>query len=65
MVDSDDYFKDIQSKLNFGKLGFRLHQQRADLIYYKGRVLINPSSPLTQLLISEHHDTPTGRTFGV
>jgi len=64
MVNSDDYFEDIQSKLNSGKLDSRLYQQSAGLIYYKGRILINPSSPLTQLFISEYHDIPQGGHSG-
>ena len=59
MVESDDYFQVIKTKLSEGKLDPGQYQLRSGLVYYKGRILINPTSSLTQTLIAEHHDTPS------
>jgi len=60
MVESDDYFKGIKTKLEEGKQDPGKYQLKSGLVYYKGRILINPTSSLPQILIAEHHDTPAG-----
>ena len=32
--------------------------------FYKNKILLNPASPITKLLIAEHHDTPNGGHAG-
>jgi len=64
MVSTDAFFSDLNSKWNEGLLDSAKYQKKGDLFYYKGRILINPSSSLTQLLLSEHHDTPVGGHSG-
>jgi len=56
MVESDDYFKNIKIKVKEGKLDPGKYQLKSGLVYYKGRILVNPTSSLTQILIAEHHD---------
>jgi len=64
MVESDSYFIDLKQKWRTCQRNSKLYQEKSGLIYYKGRILISPNSPLTQLLISEHHDTPQGGYSG-
>jgi len=65
MVNTDVFFSDLESRWNDGLLDNTKYQKRNGLFYYKGRILINPSASLTQLLLSEHHDTPVGGTQGM
>jgi len=40
------------------------YQKMRNIFFYKNRILLSPSSPLTQLLLTEHHDTPMGGHSG-
>jgi len=64
MVSTDVFFSDLESRWNAGLLDTTKYQKKNGLFYYKGRILINPSASLTQLLLSEHHDTPVGGHSG-
>jgi len=64
MVSTDTFFSDLESRWSDGLLDATKYQKKNGLFYYKGRILINPSAPLTQLLLSEHHDTPVGGHSG-
>ena len=64
MVKTDTFFSELNTKWNEGQLDTSKYQKRGDLFYYRGKILINPSSSLTQLLLSEHHDTPVGGHSG-
>ena len=62
MVTLDNYFEEIKVKMEEAKLDPKFYQMKSGLIYYKGRLLISPCSPLIQTLISKHHDTPQGHS---
>ena len=48
-----------------GKLApLKLSCIRRGIFYYKGRTLLKPASSLTEVLIAELHDTPTGGHSG-
>ena len=64
-VESDDYSKRIKTKLEEGKLDPGKYQLKSGLVYFKGRILINPTSSLTQILITKNHDTPAGGSFRI
>ena len=65
MVQTDQYFKELEIKFDAETLEPLLYQKKGGTYYYKGRILlISPTSPLIQLLISEHHNTPTGGHSG-
>ena len=40
--------------------GSSVISEEGGIFYYKNRILTNPTSPLTQVLIAKHHDTPIG-----
>ena len=61
MVTTEEFFKDLNAKWEAGTLNPGEYQKRGNLFYYKNRILLSPS---TQLLISEHHDTPVGGHSG-
>ena len=65
MVSTDAFFSDLESRWNGGLLDTTKYQKKNGLFYYKGRIFINPSASLTQLLLSEHHDTPVGGIQGM
>jgi len=61
MAQNDDFYKELNSKWEVGFLDPLLYLRREGVFfYYKNMILINPTSPLTQVLIAKHHDTPTG-----
>jgi len=58
MVQTDDYFQSLNTKWEAGTLDPSVYQKKNGLFYYKSKILINPTAPLTGLLIVEHHDKP-------
>ena len=64
MVGSDAFYKDIQENWEYGTINMNLYQKKGGLFYYKQRIMIDPASPLTKLLLAEHHDTPVGGHLG-
>jgi len=53
MVLNDDYFQELNANRSLA-LWILVRTKRGEIFYYKNKVLFNPSSPLTHLLISEH-----------
>lgn len=64
MVQYDEYFQELNKQWEDGILAPELHQKKHGIFYYRNKILLNPASDLTHLLISEHHKTPTGRHSG-
>ena len=58
------FSKSLTGNGRLGGLDVNKYQKRGGLYYYKGKLLVNPASTLTQTLMSEHHDTPEGGHSG-
>jgi len=64
LVQTDPYFIELNSKWESGNSEPQLYQKKDGLFYYRGRILLSPDRHITELLISEHHDTPRGGHSG-
>ncbi|KAJ6795221.1 Uncharacterized protein M6B38_227580 [Iris pallida] len=53
---TSEYFLQMQEKWDKGKLNTEKYSMKDGLLYYKNRVIIDPTSDLTLKLIKEHHD---------
>jgi len=65
MVQTDDYFQNLNTKWETGTPDPSVHQKKNGLFYYKSKILINPTAPLTRLLMAEHHEHKLGGTQGM
>jgi len=63
-VETEDFFKILKADREEGKLNVNLYQLKVGVFYYKGRILINSTSPLTEWISFEHHDTHNGGHSG-
>jgi len=63
--ETDEYFQKLNSQWEASQLDPNVYQRKGGISFYKGRILISPTDPLTQMLLSEHHDTHAGGILGM
>lgn len=63
MVTSDEFFLKLNKQWEEGKLDIRKYQKKGGLFYYRNRILLSLTTHLRNVLIAEHHDTPSGGTL--
>ena len=62
MVTSDEFFLKLNKQWEEGKLDIRKYQKKGGLFDYRKRILLSLTTHLRNVLIAEHHDTPSGGT---
>ncbi|XP_020250776.1 uncharacterized protein LOC109828155 [Asparagus officinalis] len=66
MCSEDDFFKEIDDKLQQGHLSSEEYSRREGVYYYKGRILLSPNAQdLKTSLLNEHHNSPSAGHSGI
>lgn len=64
MVRSSQFFREVERKLNEGKLTKERYNSSNGVSFYKERVLLDPQSPQCVQVFEDHHCSPEGGHSG-